>query len=166
MFRITDPLWGKLTHWGRVTHICVSKLTIIGLDNGLSPDRRQAIIWTSAGLLLIGPLWTNFSETLIEILTFSFKKMHLKISYAKWRPFCLGPYELSSGIPNKTASAVEMVSMLWRHYVYGACHIYSYYWDTKCMGITNANCRPTYRDMASRTHNSGNIIKLRIHTTV
>ena len=34
-----------LTHWGRVTHICVSKLTIIGSDNGLSPWPRQAIIW-------------------------------------------------------------------------------------------------------------------------
>ena len=33
-----------LTHWGRVTHICVSKLTIIGSDNGLSPGRCQAII--------------------------------------------------------------------------------------------------------------------------
>ena len=44
-----------ITHWGRVTHICVSKLTIIGSDNGLSPDRRQTIIWTNAGLLLIGP---------------------------------------------------------------------------------------------------------------
>ena len=42
-----------LTHWGRVTHICVSKLTIIGSDNGLSPGRRQAIIWTNAGILLI-----------------------------------------------------------------------------------------------------------------
>ena len=79
-----------LTHWGRVTHICVSKLTIIGSDNGLLPDRRQAIIWTNAGLSLIGPLWTNFSEILIEILTFSFKKMHLKVSSAKRRPFCLG----------------------------------------------------------------------------
>ena len=59
-----------LTHWGWVTHICVSKLTIIGSDNGLSPDRHQAIIWTNAGLLLIGPLGTNFSEILIEILTF------------------------------------------------------------------------------------------------
>ena len=38
-----------LAHWGRVTYICVSKLTIIGSDNGLSPGRRQAIIWTSAG---------------------------------------------------------------------------------------------------------------------
>ena len=52
--------WVNLTHWGRVTHICVSKLTIIGSDNGLSPGRRQAIIWTNAGILLIGPLGTNF----------------------------------------------------------------------------------------------------------
>ena len=51
-----------LTHWGRVTHICVSKLTIIGSDNGLSPERRQAIIWTNAGILIIGPLGTNFSR--------------------------------------------------------------------------------------------------------
>ena len=79
-----------LTHWGRVTHICVSKLTIIGSDNGLSPDRRQAIIWTNAGISSIGPLGTNFSEILIEILTFLFEKMRLKVSSAKRRPFCLG----------------------------------------------------------------------------
>ena len=80
----------SLTHWDRETHICVGKLTIIGSDNGLSPGRRQAIIWTNAGTLLIGPLGTNFNETLIEIHTFSFKKIHLKISSGKWRPFCLG----------------------------------------------------------------------------
>ena len=34
----------SLTHWGRVTHICVSKLSILGSDNGLAPTRRQAII--------------------------------------------------------------------------------------------------------------------------
>ena len=79
-----------LTHWGRVTHICVSKLTIFGSDNGLAPGRRQTIIWTNDGILLIGPLGTNFSEILIEILTFSFKKMRLKVSSAKRRPFCLG----------------------------------------------------------------------------
>ena len=79
-----------LTHWGRVTHICVGKLTIIGSDNGLSPDRRQAIIWTNDGILLIRPLGTNFSEILIEILTFSFTKMRLKVSSAKRWPFCLG----------------------------------------------------------------------------
>ena len=69
-----------LTHWGRVTHICVSKLSIIGSDNGLPPGRRQAIIWTNAGILLIRPLGTDFSEILIEIYTFSFKKIHLKMS--------------------------------------------------------------------------------------
>ena len=37
-------------------------LTIIGPDNGLSPGRCQAIIWTNAGILLIGPLGTDFSE--------------------------------------------------------------------------------------------------------
>ena len=78
-----------LTHWGRVKHICISNLTIIGSDDGLLPHRRQAIIWTNAGILLIGPLGTNFSENLIEILTFSITKMLLKVSSAKWRPFCL-----------------------------------------------------------------------------
>ena len=79
-----------LTHWGKVTHIYVGKLTIIGSDNGLSPDRRQAIIWTNAGILLIGPLGINFNEILIGIQTFSFKKIHLRMSSGKWRPFCLG----------------------------------------------------------------------------
>ena len=74
--------------------MCVSKLTIIGSDNGLSPCRRQAIIKTNAGILLIGPLGTNFSEILIEIITSLFKKMRLKVSSAKWRPSCLGLNEL------------------------------------------------------------------------
>ena len=81
------PVTGWLTHWGRVAHLCVGKINIIGSDNGLSPRRRQAIIWTIAGILLIGPLGTNFSEILIGIQTFSFTKMHLKMSSAKWRPF-------------------------------------------------------------------------------
>ena len=79
-----------LTHWGRVTHICVSKITSIGSDNGLSPGRRQAIVWINAGMLLIWPLETNLSEIFIEIHIFSLKKMHLKMSSAKCRPFCLG----------------------------------------------------------------------------
>ena len=101
------------THWGRVTHICVSKLTIIGSDNGLLPGWRQAIIWTNAGVLLIGPLWTNFSEILIKILTFSFKKMRLKVSSVKWRPFCLGLNVLNvwhvHGIPWRDVIYVMML---------------------------------------------------------
>ena len=80
----------SLTHWGWVTHICVGKLTIIGSDNGLSPAWRQVIIWTNAGILLIGPLGTNFSEILSKIQSFSFKKMHMKMLSGKWRPCCPG----------------------------------------------------------------------------
>ena len=78
-----------------MTHIRVSDVTSIGSDNGLSPGRRQAIIWTNAGILLIGPLGTNFNEILIGIQTFSFKKMHLKVSSAKWRLFRFGLNELN-----------------------------------------------------------------------
>ena len=89
---------GSLTHWGRVTHIWVGKLTIIASDNGLSPGQHQAIIWTNAGILLIGPLGTKFNEIFIEIHAFSFKKMHLKMSSAKWRPFCLSPNVLNKSL--------------------------------------------------------------------
>ena len=79
-----------LINCGRVPHICVSKLTNTGSDNGLSPGRRQAIICTNAGILLIGPLGTIFGEISIVIHIFSFNKMHLKMSSGKWRPCCLG----------------------------------------------------------------------------
>ena len=73
-----------------MTHIRVSSLTTIGSGNGLSPDRHQAIIWTNSGILLTGPLGTNFSETLIEIYTVLFEKIHLKMSSRKWLPHCQG----------------------------------------------------------------------------
>ena len=77
-----------ITHRGLMRHTCISKLTITGSDNGLSPGRRQAIIWTNAGILLIWTIGKNFSEILSKIHTFSFKKMHLKMS-VKWPPFFL-----------------------------------------------------------------------------
>ena len=70
----------KITDWDRAPHICVGILIIIGSDNGLSPGLRQAIIWTNAGILLIGPLGKG--EILSEIDTFAFKKMQFKMS--KW----------------------------------------------------------------------------------
>ena len=73
-----------------MTHICVSKLTAIDSDNSLSPGQRQSTIWTNAGILLTVPLGTRFSEILIKINTFSFKKVHFKISSSKWQPFYLG----------------------------------------------------------------------------
>ena len=51
----TQKSHAMLTHWERMTQICINKLTIIASDNGLSPHRRQAIMWTNAGIVLIGP---------------------------------------------------------------------------------------------------------------
>ena len=79
-----------LTNWGRGTHLYVGEQPIIDSDNDLSPGQGQAITWTNAGILSTGPLGTNFSEILIEICTFSFKKMHLKMLSGKWRPSCPG----------------------------------------------------------------------------
>ena len=76
-------------------HLFIGTQTIVGSDNGLSSGWRQAIIWTNAGVLLMGPLGTNFSEFVIEILTFSSKKMHLKVLSAKLQPFCPGADELT-----------------------------------------------------------------------
>ena len=98
-FYRTILLMLNLTHWGRVTHIYVTKISIIGSGNGLSSDRRQAIIWTNAGILLIGTLGTNVNEILIEIDKCSFKNIHLKMSSGKWRPFCLGLNVLSCHLP-------------------------------------------------------------------
>ena len=101
----------KLTYWGRVTHIhvCVSTITVIGSNNGLSPGRRQAIIWTNDGILLIGPLGANFSEILIKIYTFSFRKMHLKMSSGKLWPFCLSLYVLRASM----SRVWDVLSLSW-----------------------------------------------------
>ena len=76
------------THWGRLTHICIGELTIIGSDDGLSPGWRQATIWTNAEILLIGPIGTNLSGMLIKISSLSMKKICLKMSIPS-RPQCV-----------------------------------------------------------------------------
>ena len=60
-----------LSHRGGMTHVCVSKLTIRGSDNGFLPGR-----WTNAVILLIGSLGTNFSE--IDMYAFSITKMQCR----------------------------------------------------------------------------------------
>ena len=87
---LRPPCFKIWTHWGRVTYICIGNLTFICSDNGLSPGRRQAMILTNVGILLMRPLGINLSEILIKINTFSFKKMHSKTSSAKWSLFHLG----------------------------------------------------------------------------
>ena len=55
----------------------------INSGNSLSPVRCQAITWTNADSLSFEHLGTNFSEIWIEIISFPFKKIHLKLSSAK-----------------------------------------------------------------------------------
>ena len=146
----------SLTHWGRVTHICVSDLTSIGSDNGLSSGRRQAIIrnnadnglartrrqaiiWTNAGILLIRPLGTNFSEFLVEILIFSFKKLRLKVSSVKRRPFCLGLNDLTLWV-----RAIHICISEQDH------HWFRYWYDAKpCSEPMMTCCQLDHREQAS-----------------
>ena len=98
-------------------------ITIIGSDNGLLPGWCQAIIWTNAGILLIGPPGTNFSEIFINIHTFSFKKIHLKMASGKWRPFCLNVI-----IPLQIRKSKDYVYGIW---VYKALDIWKGYYRVK-----------------------------------
>ena len=68
----------------------VSKLTITDSENSLSPDQRQDITRTNAWILFIERIGTTCSEILIEIHTFSIRRIHSKMSSARWLPFCLG----------------------------------------------------------------------------
>ena len=72
-----------------MTHICFSELTPIGSDNSLLPGQHQAIIWTNVELLWMRLQGTYFNEISTKIQTFSFNKMHLYVSSAKWQPFYL-----------------------------------------------------------------------------
>ena len=108
--------FNPLTHIGRVTHICIS-VNIIGSDNSLSPDWCQAIVWTNAVRLLIGPCGTNSIELFIKIQQFSFfKKMLLKMLSGKWRPFCLG---LNVWNGNNAAFVHSHIAVTWvsRHFI-------------------------------------------------
>ena len=91
-----------LTHWGRLTYICVSNLTIIGSDNGLShwstPSQYQNQF--NVGILLIPLLGANLSKTLIEIQIFWFKK-------------CIWKCRLRNGV------YFVLASMCWPHDVMG-----------------------------------------------
>ena len=79
-----------------MTHICISKLTIIGSDNGLAPGRRQAFIWTNAGILLIGPLAPKFNEisnqnSYIWVQENPFENAVWKMTAIFSRPPCVKP---------------------------------------------------------------------------
>ena len=79
-----------------MTHICISKLTMIGSDNGLAPGRCQGIYLNQCQVFVNWTLRNKSQWNFNQIPTFSLMKMHLKISSMKWRPFCLGGDELNN----------------------------------------------------------------------
>ena len=124
-----------LTHWGRVTHICVGKLTIIGSDNGLSPGRRQAIIRTSAGILLIRNKhqWNFNRNSNIFIQENAFE-----VSSAKWRPFCLGLNVLRPCGSSRSATCAVFYLKFFEHPSFGqvAHEIYPSEWKVHSSEIS------------------------------
>ena len=93
---LLDMEWkaANLTHCGRVTHICVGELDQHWFRQWLVACQAPSHYLNQSCWFSIGRLGTNFSEIQIEI-NFSFMKMHLKVSSAKWRPYCPGGDELT-----------------------------------------------------------------------
>ena len=144
-----------LTRKSHVTHICVSKLTTIDSDKGLSPGRCQAIIWINAGILFIETIGTNFGEILGEIHIFSFIKRNLKMPSVKWRPFCLGLSELRDQ-PNDDAPDKRRAA---NHYFrINACTIHVYgirVWNIGMrFSITHPSHQSSFAFSAKRTKNA------------
>ena len=71
-----------------MTHIYLGNMIINFSDNGLSPSRRQAIIWTSAGILLFEHLETNF-RGIDFIRENAFGNVAWKMATILFRPQCV-----------------------------------------------------------------------------
>ena len=89
----THPMASTNLHL--LLHISLSQQGQHGSGNGLSPVRRQAITWTNADLLSIGPSGTNFSEIWIKTQNFSFMKMFFSDHLRNGSHFVKGIYELT-----------------------------------------------------------------------
>ena len=72
--------------------------------------------------MLIRPLGAHLSEIVIEIYRFSCRKMHLKISSGKWRPFCFG---LNVLISKRKRDPIPFLTMAF----------HGWYWKAYCLVI-------------------------------
>ena len=118
-----------ISHWGRVTHICVSKLTITGWDNGLAPTREQKIIWTNDGILLICSFGTKFNDILIKIHIFwlknAFGYVVLEMSAILSRPQCDIPQAYSQPF---VVVVLVLCGFKWSIWPYSSRFLHRY-WD-------------------------------------
>ena len=83
-----------LTNWGRVTHICVDNLTVIGSENGLSPGRRQASIWNQCWNIVNWTLgnklqWKFNQNSNIFIQENVFENVVCEMAFILSRPQCV-----------------------------------------------------------------------------
>ena len=99
-----------------MAHICVSKLIIIASDNGLSPARHQAIIWTNAGILLIWLLGTNFNGILfIFIQENAFENVVCEMAAILSRPECDKPQAWELPV------MWDAMTFIWHHWQKHTC---------------------------------------------
>ena len=91
-FGMEKGLMKHLTLWGRETHICIGEHVNIDSNNGLSPSWCQAIIWTSGGILLIGPLLNLNRNSYIFIQENAFENVVWKMAAILSRPGCVNQH--------------------------------------------------------------------------
>ena len=120
-----------LTHLPQVPHICVGKLGLHWRLVGAKPLSEPMLEY-----LFIEPLEANYNGIIIENLIFLFKKMHSKISFAKWWTFYPGRDELNNELPHVTTVKVAIEQRSVRrmhlhcdHYLYQKIYVPNYCYD-------------------------------------
>ena len=124
----SSQMWHSLTHWGPVMHICISKQTNIGSDNGLVPCRRQAIIWTIGGILLIQTSGTNFSGTLSKIHKFSFGNVVCEMAANLAQPQCVDSHK---NLKENMDYFLNQQCAFWWSWIDRWCALKAHWWLTR-----------------------------------
>ena len=139
----------SLTHWGRVAHICFGNLTITGSDNGLSPGRRQAIIWTNAGILSIEPLGTDFTEIFFQISYIFIQEDVFEQYVCKMAAILSRPQWVNVTLRNVGFSSDYIVSVLRKMTMLYRGSIVSAYWCYACLTYLFTSIFRKYFDSSS-----------------
>ena len=105
-----------LTHWGRVMHICIGNLTIIGSDNGLAHSRRQAYLnqcWNILNWTLRNKLQWNFKQNLyIFIQENAFDCVVCEMAAILSRPQCVKCHRLLKFTQGRQEYWTQLISLL------------------------------------------------------
>ena len=125
----------ELTHWGRVTHICVSKLIVIGSDNGLSPGWPRHYLnqcWNIVNWTLGNKLQWNFNRNYSSFIQENvFESAVCDTAAILSRPQCVNQY--SACCFHIQCSAIIMRSLFSQnpHKLHAIAHPWG--WDMGCL---------------------------------